>query len=149
LTATLWELVEPVAKGLGLEVVEVEYTFERGSMVLRIYIDRPGGVTVDDCADLSREFSTILDVEDPIPEHYSLEVSSPGIDRPLAKEADFIRFAGHGAKIRTKEAIDGRRNFKVTIEGVEDGCVVVTDSAERRWLLPLDIIDRARLEGEL
>jgi len=146
---TLWALAEPVAQSLGLEVIEVEYAFEHGSKVLRIYIDKPGGVTVDDCADLSREFSTILDVEDPIPEHYNLEVSSPGLDRPLAREIDFIRFAGEMARIRTHEPIDGRRNFKVTIEGVEDGSVVVVDDTEKRWLLPLDNIDRARLIGKL
>lgn len=150
LVERLWELVEPVAEGLGLEVVEVEYTFERGGRLLRVYIDKPGGVTIDDCSDLSREFSTILDVEDPIPERYSLEVSSPGLDRPLVKEGDFERFAGRKAKIKTREPIEGRRNFKVTIEGMGEGSsVVVVDADGKRWAIPLAIIEKARLEAEL
>lgn len=143
------ELAVPVAEGMGLDIVDVEYTFDHGRRVLRVYIDKPGGVTIDDCVDFSREFSTVLDIEDPIHERYSLEVSSPGLDRPLVKESDFVRFAGKKARIKTKRPIDGRKNFKATIEGVEEGAVIVVDSECRKWSIPLSEIDRARLEVEL
>ena len=142
-------LAEPVAESMGLELVDVEYTMDRGSRVLRIYIDKPGGVNVDDCGEFSREFSTILDVEDPTPVNYNLEVSSPGLDRPLVKEKDFVRFVGQRARIRTKTPVDGRKNFHATIEGASDGRVTVLDFDGKRFVLDLAQIDKARLEVEL
>lgn len=142
-------IAEPILLSLGLELVAVEYLTESGSRILRIYIDKPGGVAVDDCADVSHELSAVLDVDDPIPQRYSLEVSSPGLDRPLVKEGDYVRFAGKKANIRTKEALEGRRNFKVTIEGAAGGVVIVKDSEGRRIELEIANIDRARLEAEI
>lgn len=142
-------VAEPILQSLGLEFVCAEYLTEHGRRILRLYIDKPGGVTLDDCADVSRELGAALDVEDPISQRYIMEVSSPGLDRPLVKESDYVRFAGKKADIRTKEALEGRRNFKVTIDGAADGVVVVTDSEGRRWDLALANIDRARLEIEI
>jgi len=140
---------EPLASALGMEIVDVNYVVEHGRRILRVYIDKPEGITVDDCADLSRSLSAALDDDDPIKESYNLEVSSPGLDRPLVKEKDFLRFVGHKAVIRTKSPIDGRKNFKVMLKGLEDGNVVVTDSEGRPWSIHMSNIDRARLEIEL
>lgn len=141
-------LAEPVAAALGLELVDLEYKMEHGKWVLRIFIDKPGGVTLDDCSDLSRELSTTLDVEDPIPQSYTLEVSSPGLDRPLVKEKDFKRYIGHKAKIKSKKPLDGRKNFKGTIDGVEEGRIHITDFDGKKFTIELANIDRARLEIE-
>lgn len=142
-------IAEPILLSLGLELVAVEFLTESGRKTLRIYIDKPGGIAVDDCADVSHELSAALDVNDPIPQRYSLEVSSPGLDRPLVKESDYVRFAGKKANIRTKEALEGRRNFKVTIEGAADGVVAVKDDEGRRIELKIVNIDKARLEMEI
>lgn len=142
-------LAEPVLEGLGMELVDLVYTTEHGRRILRLFIDKPGGVTIDDCSDVSREFGTVLDVQDPIPQSYTLEVSSPGLDRPLVREKDFIRFTGKKARIRTREAIDGRKNFKATIDGVREGAVLVTDADGRKYVIALSSIDKARLEIEI
>lgn len=141
-------LAQPVVEGLEMELVDVAFVTEHGRRVLRVTIDKPGGVTVDDCAEISRELGTILDVEDPIPQRYSLEVSSPGLDRPLLNENDFKRFAGRKARIKTREPIEGRKNFKAVIDSVEGGRVRVTDFDGKVFDIPLDHIDRARLEVE-
>ena len=142
-------LAGPVAEGRGCELVDAQFTVERGRRILRLYIDKPGGVTVDDCAEVSREFSTVLDVEDIIHESYSLEVSSPGLDRLLKTEGDFTRFAGRKVKIRTKEPIEGRRNFRAVVEGVEGGTVLLVDSDGKRWAIRLSGIEKANLVIEL
>jgi ribosome maturation factor RimP len=139
-------LVEPVLDELGIEFVEVVYTSERGKRVLRIFIDKPGGVTLDDCRRVSRELGTILDVEDIIQQSYSLEVSSPGLDRPLKKEKDFSNALGKKVNIRTKEALEGRRNFKATIDCVREGKVIITDSEGRNWEIDMENIEKARCE---
>ncbi|MDP2690128.1 MAG: ribosome maturation factor RimP [Deltaproteobacteria bacterium] len=149
LEGKLMALAQPVVDGLGMELVDVAFVTEHGRRVLRVTIDKPGGVTVDDCGDVSRELGTILDVEDPIPQRYTLEVSSPGLDRPLLSEKDFIRFAGKKARIKTREAVEGRKNFKATIEAVEGGRVRVTDFDGKVFEIPLSNIDRARLEVEI
>lgn len=141
-------LAEPFLNDRGMELVDLQYTTEHGQKILRLFIDKPGGITIDDLSDVSREFGTILDVEDPIPQRYNLEVSSPGLDRPLTKEKDFVRYAGKKAKIKTREALDGRKNFKAVIDGVADGKVFVTDFDGKKFEIPLAIIDRARLEIE-
>ncbi|MBW7956795.1 MAG: ribosome maturation factor RimP [Deltaproteobacteria bacterium] len=143
------ELARPVAEGFGLELVDVSYTSEYGRRVLRIYIDKPGGITVEDCERVSRELSAILDVEDPIPQSYNLEVSSPGLDRPLKTEADFSRFKGKRARIKTREPIEGRRNFKALIDDARDGEVLVTDFDGRKFTIAVINIEKARLEIEI
>src|SRR5579871_4848897 len=112
---TLLKLLEPAIEALGYELVELEFP----PHLLRIYIDREGGVTVDDCEIVSRQVSAVLDVEDPIPGAYTLEVSSPGLDRPLRKVADFARFAGEQARIELTLPIEGRRRFSGTLKGCE------------------------------
>ena len=141
-------LAEPLLADKGMELVDLAFVTEHGRHVLRIFIDKPGGVNVDDCGEFSKEFSTILDVDDPIPQRYMLEVSSPGLDRPLVKEADFKRFVGKKAKIKAKEAIDGRRNFKAVIDNVVEGKVFVTDFDGKKFEIALSNIERARLEIE-
>lgn len=145
----LRSLVEPLLVDLGLELVDVVLATEHGRTVLRFLIDKPNGVTIDDCTDASREISTLLDVEDPIPQRYNLEVSSPGLDRPLVKEKDFTRYIGKKAKIKTREPIEGRRNFKATIESVSGGRVYVTDFDGRRFVIEIAGIEKARLEIEI
>ena len=124
-------------------------------MVLRVQIDRPGAaataedsVSVEDCAAISRELSAVLDVEDIVPTAYTLEVSSPGLDRPLRGADDFRRFAGRRAKLVMREAVDGQTFFKGRLGGVEDGRVVIETEDRRRHLVPIGIITRANLEVE-
>lgn len=142
--AGLREMLEPGIRALGFELVDVEFTTAGGRNTLRVYIDGPKGITVDDCATVSRQASAVLDVEDPIPEAYTLEVSSPGLDRPLVKRADFERYAGETVKVRMSEAVLGRKNFKGTLVGVE-GDAVLVDVDKERYSLPLARIERARL----
>lgn len=142
--AGLRDLLEPGVRALGFELVEVEYVRAGGQNVLRVYIDHPDGITVDHCASVSRQVSAALDVEDPIPEAYVLEVSSPGLDRPLVKRADFERYAGETVKVRMLEAVAGRKNFKGTLVGL-DGDAVLVEVDRERYSLPMARIERARL----
>ncbi|MCB1756579.1 MAG: ribosome maturation factor RimP [Gammaproteobacteria bacterium] len=115
----IWRCVEPVVTSLGYEFVGAEYGQGESGNTLRVYIDKEGGILLDDCALVSNQLSAVLDVEEPIQSHYVLEVSSPGIERPLFKPADFIRFTGQKVKLRTYSAVLGRRNFSGMLESVE------------------------------
>jgi ribosome maturation factor RimP len=144
-----------VAASYGLDIFDVQFRREAAGMVLRIRIDRPGpastaedSVSVDDCAAVSRDLSAVLDVEDIVPTAYTLEVSSPGLDRPLRTVDDFRRFAGRRAKVVMREAVDGQTFFKGRLGGVEDGRVVIDAEDRRRHLVPIGIITRANLEVE-
>jgi ribosome maturation factor RimP len=118
-------IVTPTIEGLGYELVRLRLMGGKRH-VLQIMADRPeGGIEVDDCAKISRSVSAVLDVEDPIASEYTLEVSSPGIDRPLTRLKDFERWNGYEAKLETNEAIDGRRRFKGVLQGVEDDELLV------------------------
>lgn len=147
----LQSLVEPVVTGQGYELVDVEFKNELGAWILRVYIDKPGaegGVGLDDCAQVSRELSAVLDVDDTIPGHYSLEVSSPGLNRPLKKEADFARFVGKKAKIRTRHPVgESRRNFSGTLVGVTQGKVKI-DVGDQVCEVPVDDVEKANLVYE-
>lgn len=133
------ELLEPIVKGFGFELVDVEYVKEVGTWYLRAYIDKPGGITVDDCEAVSRKFSDILDEKDYIEDTYIFEVSSPGLGRPLKKEKDFKRNLGEEVEVRTYRAIDRQKEFlgilkdydkdTVTIE-YEDGSVQVFEKGD-------------------
>jgi ribosome maturation factor RimP len=143
----LTALVDPVVGGQGYELVDLEWKNESG-WVLRVFIDRQGGVSLDDCAKVSHQLSAVLDVADAIGPAYSLEVSSPGLDRPLKKEADFARFVGKNAKIRTREPIAdgaaGRRNFAGKLLEVHDG-VVRIDVGDRAFDVPVAAVEKAHL----
>ncbi len=125
ITERVIALVEPVAEDLGLDLVDVEYVTERGRWILRIYIDKPGGVNVEDCAMVSSEIGDLLDVKNVISGHYVLEVSSPGLNRPLRKEKDFIWATGKRIKARTKMPIEGRRNFTGVLERYSNGTISI------------------------
>jgi ribosome maturation factor RimP len=142
--ASLRVLLEPAVQALGFELVDTEFSGSGRQAVLRIYIDNPKGVTVDDCVRVSRQVSAILDVEDPIPGQYMLEVSSPGLDRPMVKREDFQRFAGEIVKIRMSVAVLGRRNFTGRLVGIE-GDTVIVEMDNESFDLPFGDIEKARL----
>ncbi len=144
----VWPLAETVAGGQGHEVVEVEFRREAHGWVLRIYIDHPGGVTLEHCQRMSEELGDHLDIENLIDHPYHLEVSSPGLDRPLTRETDFTRFAGRPARITTREAVAGQRNFRGRLAGLEDRTVLLEPPDGQRVAIPYDLILRARLEPE-
>ena len=155
--SSLTQLARRVVTPMGYELVAVEF-FQRGggAGTLRVYIDHERGITVDDCTAVSHQLSGVLDVEDPLPGHYDLEVSSPGLDRPLVFPEHFARFVGHRVKLRLAEKVEGRRN----LEGVLLGPGDVVDGAEsagtlptgirieaegRTWEIPLAALETARL----
>ncbi|PIE57166.1 MAG: ribosome maturation factor RimP [Desulfobulbus propionicus] len=127
-----------------MELVDVEYRREGQGWVLRLFIDKEGGVTVDDCATVSREVSRFLDVEDSIDHAFSLEVSSPGLERPLKKDADFLRFAGRKIRLRLRDATGPDRVLVGILEGMEDARVVLTVEGHRRSVAK-EQIAKARL----
>jgi ribosome maturation factor RimP len=131
------DIAERVAASSGLEVVEVELRGSGKSRMLRVFLDKPAGVTHEDCALFSREFGTILDVEDVMPGgSYVLEVSSPGLDRKLSRPADFERFTGSKVKLMTREPVNGNRHFEGRLEGFRDGRLTLDLSEARRKLRP-------------
>lgn len=146
--STLTTLVRGAVEPMGYELVGVEL-FQRGggASTLRVYIDHPQGITLDDCAAVSHQLSGVLDVEDPIPGHYDLEVSSPGLDRPLVFPEHFERFVGHRVKLRLAEKIEGRRNLDGVLTGIAAG-VIRMQVEEREWEVPLVSVDSARLVPE-
>jgi len=140
----LHELIEPSVTALGFELWGVEYLAQGAHSVLRIYIDSEDGITVDDCAKVSHQVSGVLDVEEPISGHYNLEVSSPGMDRPLFTLEQFAAWAGHQVQLRLRVPFEGRRKFKGLLNGVEgDEVLLIVDKEE--YLLPIDLIDRANI----
>lgn len=141
----LFSLITPVVEENNMELVDIEYRNEAGGMVLRVYIDKSGGVTIDDCSTISRELSTILDVDDTIDSSYTLEVSSPGLRRPLKKVNDFNRFKEKTVKIKTKELIENRKNFLGVLKGINNQLVVV-DIDGKEYHVPFDSIVKANLE---
>ena len=142
-SAELRTLLEPAVSALGFELVGVEFIAGRRGL-LRVYIDSEDGITVDDCQSVSHQVSGLLDVEDPIRGQYSLEVSSPGLDRPLFRAADFERFAGHEVRLRLVTPLEGRRKFRGVLAGLRDGRVVV-QVEEQELVVALEEIDEARL----
>ncbi len=145
----LTPLFEPVIESMGYELVGVEFVGGGGHGTLRVYIDRDEGVSIDDCASISHQISGILDVEEPIKQAYDLEISSPGIDRPLFKLADFERYVGSTAKIKMAVGVDGRKNFKGRLQGVADAKMVEIEVDGEVFSLPYADIARANLVGEL
>jgi ribosome maturation factor RimP len=132
-------IAERVASSSGLEVVEIELRGGGKSRMLRVFLDKPAGVTHEDCAQFSREFGTILDVEDVVPGgSYVLEVSSPGLDRKLTRPADYERFTGSKVKLMTREPVNGNRHFEGRLESFRDGRLTLDVSEARRKHRPKD-----------
>ncbi len=143
--SNIWSLIEPVVEGMGYEVVEIEFRPHPTDGLLRIYIDKSDGILLEDCELVSKQISSLLDVEDPIPGQFNLEVSSPGMDRPLRKAQDFERFAGDKVKIKLSvPTLEGQRNFSGKLIGLQDQDVVLEVDGETHKL-PLDSIEKARL----
>jgi ribosome maturation factor RimP len=145
-TAEIARLVEPTLNGMGYELVRVQFGGGDRRPTLQIMAERVDrrAMTVEDCAEISRQLSALLDVEDPVPGSYQLEVSSPGIDRPLLRPADYERFAGFEARLELRQPHDGRRRYRGRLAGIEDGCVRVVEPAGE-FRLPLDEISKAKL----
>jgi ribosome maturation factor RimP len=143
------EIAQQAAIDHGLELVHVDIAGPEGHPILRVFIDKPGGVTHDDCSDVSTQIGTVLDVEDFIHSAYTLEVSSPGIERGLYKLSDYERFAGHGAKLKTRQPVKNQRNFRGRIAGVENGNVIFEDRTSGRVTIPFDYVAKANLEVDV
>ena len=145
-TSRLEALIAPTVEAMGYDLVRVSLGGGRQSARLQVMAERKDGVpmTVDDCAEISRTLSAVLDVEDPIEGSYTLEVSSPGIDRPLVKAADFDRFKGYEARFESARPIEGRRRFQGRLKGVEEGAVRI-DCEGAEFKVPLDEVQKAKL----
>jgi ribosome maturation factor RimP len=148
-------IAQRVTASRGLTVWEIQSRRETSGHVVRVFIDRPGpaatpedSVSIEDCEQVNREMSAILDVEDPLPFAYTLEVSSPGLDRPLRDENDYVRFAGRLAKVVVSEAVDNQKAFDGRLRGVDAGDVLLEGPRGRMHRLPLRLIARGRLEVE-
>ena len=144
--ARIERMIAPALDDMGYELVRVQLSGGRQHSRLQIMAERADqvGMTVDDCAEISRAVSALLDVEDPIAGSYDLEVSSPGIDRPLTRPQDFVRFAGQPAKLETRQMIDGRRRFRGLLKGVDGACAVLEMDGET-VMLPIGDIEKAKL----
>jgi len=140
----LQELIEPGVQALGYQLWGLEFASQGNNSTLRIYIDSENGVSVDDCAKVSHQVSGVLDVEDPISGHYTLEVSSPGMDRPLFTPEQFQAYAGHQVQLRLRIPYEGKRKFKGVLNGMENDDVLLVVGDEE-YLLPIDYIDRANV----
>ena len=141
---TLAARLAPLVEGLGYELWELEYSPGRGNGFLRLYIDAAAGITLEDCEQVSRAVSEVLDAEDPIPGQYTLEVSSPGLERPLRTAEHFARFVGETVAVETVQAIEGRRRFKGALAAAGAEAVEVEVDG-KRWTLPLSGIRKAHL----
>lgn len=141
-------MIQPIAEGLGYIFWGMEFLSQGRHSVLRIYIDKENdGITVDDCEAVSRQVSGILDVEDPIQGEYTLEVSSPGWDRPLFRLEQFAAYAGEVVQVRLRSPYDGRRNFKGLLKGVE-GDEVVVQVDDNEYLLPIELVEKANIVAQ-
>jgi ribosome maturation factor RimP len=143
------EFIEPVINALGVELDDIELSIMRRRAFLRVFIEKEGGVTIDDCEHVSREIEAALDVEDPIPYSYILEVSSPGLDRPLKAPRDFKRFSGKNVRVVTQEPIGKQTFFIGEIAAAGDDEIVLLLPKNKEVRIPYKIISRARLEVEV
>ncbi len=140
----LHAILAPTVTALGYELWGLEFFTHARQTLLRVFIDGPNGINVDDCAVVSRQLSAVLDVEDPITVEYTLEVSSPGMDRPLFTLEQFTRYVGEQVKVRLRTPFEGRRNFAGCLKAIEGDEVVVVDD-EHEYLLPIEMIDKAHV----
>ena len=142
----LRQVVQETVEGQGYELVEVELKGGGKNSVLRIYIDKPEGISHQDCALVSGQVGTVLDVEDLIPFSYTLEVSSPGLDRKLVKDTDYTRFQGKLAKIQTRIPLQHQKAFRGRLGGLQDGKILLELLNGTTLQIPLDVVDEGRLE---
>jgi ribosome maturation factor RimP len=151
LEARITILAEQVAASMGMEmeVVLVEIKGGGNRSIVRTFIDKPGGVSLNDCERFSKRLSILLDVEDWIPFSYILEVSSPGLNRPLIKEADYRRFAGQNAKVRTRLPVEGQRSFRGNVLGITEGHVGLEVASGKQIEIALSNIEKANLVAEI
>lgn len=140
-------LIEPIVEGLGYECVGIDYNPHPKHGLLRIYIDSANGILVDDCSKVSHQISGVLDVEDPIPGNYHLEVSSPGADRPFFKISQFEKFIGSTVSVNLFSAINGRRKITGLIEKVEDDIITLSEAGQV-FAIPFSAMSKARLVPE-
>lgn len=143
-TNRLQAIIEPSVSALGYELVGIEYLPQGRYSLLRVYIDSEAGITVDDCEKVSRQLSGVLDVEDPIKGQYSLEISSPGLDRPLFTPEHFVRFAGQQVQVRLQQPLNGQRKFKGLLRGMDGEEVLIEIDGGELRVLPEEI-DKANL----
>jgi ribosome maturation factor RimP len=149
LTEQIETLAAPVLAEHQAELVDLQFVHEHGQWVLRFFLDKGGGISLDDCAKISDHLGRTLDAADLIPQHYSLEVSSPGINRPLKKESDYRRFIGERIDLTVYAPVNGRRHFRGTIHAVGTGTVTVEESPEQSYTLALADVAKARLDPEI
>jgi ribosome maturation factor RimP len=142
-------IIEPVINAIDIKLDDLELSKMRGKALLRVFIDREGGVTIDDCERVSREVEAVLDVEDPIPCSYVLEVSSPGLDRPLKSPEDFKRFTGRNARVVTRQPVDKQTFFTGSIAAAGDTEIVLLLPQDRQVAIEYKNISKARLEVEV
>ena len=143
----VYDIACPVIEDIGFELIDVEYLSVSGRWVLRLFIDKEGGVTIDDCVSASRELGDLLDVKDVINNEYVLEVSSPGLNRPLKREKDFIKFIGNKIKCRMAVPVDGQKNFSGSLKDFKEGMIFLKTES-RIVELPLEGIEKANLVYE-
>jgi ribosome maturation factor RimP len=141
---TIAKMLKPVLASMGYQLVERELVTDMGRLILRLYIDKEGGVTLDDCSEASRAISAHLDVEDPIPGKYDLEVSSPGVERPLRYPEDFARYAGETIKLRTLEPLEGRQNYRGVLKGCDANNINMTVDG-KEFVIPFSALLKARI----
>lgn len=144
ITQRIWGIIEPVLGQHGYELIEVAFAQEGSRFILRIFIDAEGGITLDDCASATQLLNPVLDEAEPIEGSYYLELSSPGIDRPVRKEADFIRFRGEPVRLRSVAPVRGRKKFTGTLVDFRDGLIVL-DCDGDTYEVHIENLDRANL----
>jgi len=145
----VWELAAPLINSEGLEIVDIEFRHEgsRGGKVLRLYLDKEGGPSVDDLSRVSRQLSELLDARDVVPGTYTLEVSSPGINRPLKRPEHFARFVGKRIRVRTRDSIDGRRSFLGTLQEVLENQITLKQEGAQ-YRIPFAAIEKSNYEHD-
>ena len=145
------QLIEPVIESEGLEIIDLECLKMKFRWLVRIFIDKEGGVTIDDCSEISKQVGDILDVYDVLPGSYTLEVSSPGLDRPLSRDKDFIKYRGSTVRIKTVEKLDGVKNFHGKLNDYldENGAkILIVDVSGKIYRIPRDMVVKAHLVYE-
>lgn len=140
-------IAEPLLDAEGMELVDIEYRREQMGWVLRLFIDKEQGITLDDCTNINRELGNLLDVKDPVPHSYHLEISSPGLNRPLKKEKDFLQFKGKKVRIKTAHPIGNRKNFVGILSDYKAGTIYVSTD-QGSFVIPYEEVVKANLEWE-